>query len=178
MSGEPANVILWTEADVLLYNAATLPILDIPDTIDDPFVTNPLKWGYLGLLVGADGFKIQREWDVTDIPAWGYGTIVVASKDFKCTASVSCREDNEVVQSVVWPGSTDTTYTVPEPSHQFVAVEKRDANGGKHRLISKRPCRLWVPNDDKVEGDNSPYMVDMRVFPNSARELFLVQKSA
>lgn len=178
MAGAPENVILWTEADVLLYNAATLPTLDLPATIDDPFVTTTGKWGYLGLLVGADGIKIQREWDETDIPAWGYGTIIVASKDFKCTGTVSAREDNATVQSVLWPGSTDTTLVVPEPAHQFVAIEKRASGGSKHRMIGKRPSRLWIPNDDKVEGDNSPYEVNMRIFPNSARELFLVQQTA
>lgn len=178
MAGNPSNVVLWTEADVLLYAAATLPVDDLPDTITDPFVTTTGKWGYLGLLVGADGIKIAREWDETDIPAWGYGTIIVASKDFKCTGTVSAREDNDVVQSILWPGSTDTTLVVPDPAHQFVAIEKRAADGAKNRMISKRPVRLWIPNDDKVEGDNSPYEVNMRIFPNSARELFLVQKSA
>lgn len=178
MAGNPSNVVLWTEADVLLYNAAVLPVLDLPATITDPFDTAIGKWGYLGLLVGADGIKIAREWDETDIPAWGYGTIIVASKDFKCTGTVSAREDNEVVQSILWPGSTDETIVVPDPSHQFVAIEKRAATGEKNRMVSKRPVRLWIPNDDKVEGDNSPYEVNMRIFPNSARELFLVQKSA
>jgi hypothetical protein len=178
MAGNPSNVVLWTEADVLLYNAAALPVEDIPEAITDPFVTTTGKWGYVGLLVGADGIDIQREWDETDIPAWGYGTIIVASKDFKCTGTVSVREDNEVVQSVLWPGSTDDTLVVPNPAHQFVAIEKRSADGKKHRMISKRPVRLWIPNEKKVEGDNSPYEVNMRIFPNSARELFLVQQSA
>lgn len=178
MAGNPDNVVLWTEADVLLYNATTLSVDDLPDTITDPFVTTTGKWGYIGLLVGADGIDIQREWDETDIPAWGYGTIIVASKDFKCTGTASAREDNPVVQSILWPGSTDTTLVVPDPAHQFVAIEKRAASGQKHRMISKRPARLWIANEKKVEGDNTPYEVNMRIFPNAARELFLVQKTA
>lgn len=178
MAGNPDNVVLWTEADVLLYNATTLPVDDLPDTITDPFVTTTGKWGYLGLLVGADGIDIQREWDETDIPAWGYGTIIVASKDFKCTGMASAREDNPVVQSILWPGSTDTTLVVPDPAHQFVAMEKRSATGKKHRMITKRPARHWIANDKKVEGDNTPYQVNMRIFPNAARELFLVQQTA
>ena len=178
MAGNPDNVVLWTEADVLLYNATTLPVDDLPDTITDPFVTTTGKWGYLGLLVGADGIDIQREWDETDIPAWGYGTIIVASKDFKCTGMASAREDNPVVQSILWPGSTDTTYVVPDPAHQYVAMEKRSATGKKHRMITKRPARHWIANDKKVEGDNTPYQVNMRIFPNAARELFLVQQTA
>lgn len=178
MAGNPSNVVLWTEADVLLYNAATLPAGDLPTDITTAFVTTTGKWGYLGLLVGAEGIKIAREWDETDIPAWGYGTIIVASKDFKCTGTVSAREDNPVVTSVLWPGSTATTLTVPTPSHQYVAIEKRGSNGEKHRMISKRPVRLWSPNYDKTEGDNTPYEINMRIFPNAARELFLVQSSA
>lgn len=178
MAGNPTNVVLWTEADVLLYNAATLPEDDLPAAITDPFVTTSGKWGYVGLLVGADGINITREWSETDIPAWGYGTIIVASKDFKCTGTVSAREDNAVVQSILWPGSTSTTLVVPDPAHQFVAIEKRAAGGTKHRMIGKRPTRLWIPNYNKVEGDNSPYEINMRIFPNAARELFLVQQSA
>ena len=178
MAGNPDNVVLWTEADVLFYNSTTLPVDDLPSAITDPFVTTTGKWGYGGLLVGADGINIQREWDETDIPAWGYGTIIVASKDFKCTGTVSAREDNAVIQSILWPGSTDTTLVVPDPSHQFVAMEKRSATGKKHRMVSKRPARLWIPNDQKVEGDNTPYEISMRIFPNAARELFLVQQTA
>lgn len=177
MAGNPDNVVLWTEADVLVYNAATLPTLDLPADITAPFDTAEGKWGYLGLLVGADGINIQREWDETDIPAWGYGTIIVASKDFRCTGTVSAREDNAVIQSILWPGSTDTTLVVPDPSHQYVAIEKRSATGKKHRMVSKRPVRLWIANEQKVEGDNTPYEVTMRIFPNSARELFLVQQT-
>lgn len=178
MAGNPSNVVLWTEADVLFFNAATLPTDDLPASITDPFVTTTGKWGYCGLLVGADGINISREWSETDIPAWGYGTIIVASKDFKCTGTVSAREDNPVVQSILWPGSTETTLVVPDPAHQFIAIEKRTAAGKKHRMIGKRPSRLWIPDDNKVEGDNSPYAINIRIFPNSARELFLVQQSA
>lgn len=178
MAGDPTNVHLWTEADVLLYAGATLPTLDLPADIDAPFVTTTGKWGFMGLLVGDEGIDIQREWDETDIPAWGYGTILVASKNFKSTGKVQVREDNEVTQSVLWPGSTDSTVVVPQPSSQFVAIEKRGSFGEKKRLITKRPARLWIPNDKSVEGNNSPYEVNMRFFPNSARELFLAQASA
>lgn len=88
------------------------------------------------------------------------------------------REDNPVVQSILWPGSTDTTLVVPDPAHQYTAIEKRSATGKKHRMISKRPVRLWIPNEKKVEGDNTPYECNMRIFANAARELFLVQQTA
>lgn len=177
MAGSPDNVFLWTEADVLFYNAVTLPTADLPSDVTTPFNTATGKWGYAGLLVGEDGFDLQREWDEADIPAWGYGTIAVSSRNFKATGKVSAREDNPVIQSILWPGSTDSTLVVPKPSNQFVAMEKRDNNGNVKRLISKRPCRLWIPTDKDVEGTNTPYEINIRFFPNSAKELFLAQKS-
>lgn len=177
MAGNPDNVHLWSEADVLFYNAVTLPVADIPTDVTTAFVTTTGKWGYAGLLVGDDGIDIQREWDEADIPAWGYGTILVSSRNFKATGKVSVRETNPIVQSVLWPGSTASTIVVPQPSSQFVAIEKRGSNGEVKRLISKRPCRLWIPNDKAVEGNNTPYEVNIRIFPNSAKELFLAQAS-
>lgn len=184
MAGNPSNVRLFTEADVFVYKGATLPAADIPSDITDPFDTSIAwdapspavpKWGYLGMLVGADGIDTQREWSETDIPAWGYGTILVASKDFKATVRVNYREDNPVTQAILWPGSTDTTLNVPDPAHLFFAFEKRTADGYVDRRISKRPSRLWVPNDKDVEGDNTPSELTARIFPNSARELFTWQ---
>lgn len=177
MAGNPDNVHLWTEADVLFYNALTLPAADLPTDVTTPFDTSADKWGFAGLLVGDDGIDIAREWDEADIPAWGYGTIMVSSRNFKATGKVSVREDNDVVQSILWPGSTSSTVVVPQPSSQFVAIEKRGAAGEVKRLISKRPCRLWIPNEKSVEGNNSPYEVNIRIFPNAAKELFLAQAS-
>lgn len=178
MAGNPDNVMLWTEADVLVYTGTTLATADIPATIEDPFVTTTGKWAFLGLLVGDAGIEIQREWDETDIPAWGYGTILVASKDFKATVNVQTREDNAVMQSILWPGSSSSVLKVPDPTSQYIAFEKRTATGKKNRLISKRPSRLWVPNIKDVEGDSTPRELAARLFPNSDRELAYVQQSA
>lgn len=178
MAGNPVNVKLWTEADVLLYDASTLPVDDIPDTITDPFVTTTGKWGFLGLLVGDAGLNNSRQWQETDIPAWGYGTILVASKDFSLTTTVSALEDNPVTQKIIWPGSDDTKLVVPNPLHAFFALEKRTADGKKHRRISTMPGRFWVQNDNDAEGAANPREINIRVFPNSNRELFLTQKSA
>lgn len=179
MAGNPSNVRLYTEADVFVYKGATLPADDIPEDVTEPFDTTVawtastgVKWGYLGILVGADGIDLQREWSETDIFGWGYGTILVASKDFKATVRVNYREDNPVTQAILWPGSTDSTLVVPDPAHLFFGFEKRTADGYVDRKISKRPTRLWVPNDKDVEGDNSPRELSARIFPNSARELF------
>ena len=146
MAGNPANVSsrLFAEADVLIYKAATLAVDDIPDTVTDPFVTTVGKWEFLGLLVGDAGIEQSRQWDSTDIPAWGYGTIIVADKDFSHTTKVSALEDNPTVQEILWPGSTETTIVVPHALHAWMAVEKRTAAGGVNRLISKMPARFWL----------------------------------
>jgi hypothetical protein len=180
MAGNPANVSarLFSEADVLIYDNPTLATLDIPATVDDPFVTTTGKWEFLGLLVGDAGIESSRQWDETDIPAWGYGTILVASKDFSHTTKVSALEDNPTVQKILWPGSTDTEIRVPQPLHAFFAIEKRTASGGVNRLISKMPGRFWCQDVNDSEGNATPREIEVRVFPNSAKALYAAQKSA
>ncbi|WP_319456868.1 MULTISPECIES: hypothetical protein [unclassified Mycobacterium] len=180
MAGNPANVAsrLWAEADVLIYTAATLPSTDIPEAVDDPFVTTTGKWQFLGLLVGDAGIEQSRQWDSTDIPAWGYGTIIVADKDFSHSTKVSALEDNPAVQEILWPGSTDTSIVVPHALHAWFALEKRTAAGGVNRLISKMPGRFWCETITDNEGNASPREIDVRVFPNSSKELYAAQKAA
>ncbi|GJJ23735.1 hypothetical protein [Mycolicibacterium mageritense] len=180
MAGNPANVSsrLWAEADVLIYRAATLPPTDIPAAVTDPFVTTTGKWEFLGLLVGDAGIEQSRQWDSQDIPAWGYGTIIVADKDFSHTTKVSALEDNPAVQEILWPGSTDTNIVVPHALHAWFAIEKRTAAGGINRLISKMPGRFWCETISDNEGNASPREIETRVFPNSNKELYAAQKAA
>lgn len=184
MAGNPGNVRLYTEADVFVYKQTVLDPDDVPADVTEPFDTtvawdavnqSTVKWGYFGILVGADGIDLSREWNETDITGWGYGTILVGSKNFKATVKVNAREDNAVMRSVLNPGSTDTTIVVPDPAHLFFAFEKRTADGYVDRRISKRPARLWIPSEKDVEGDSTPREVEARIFPNSARELFTWQ---
>lgn len=182
MAGNPSNVRLYTEADVFVYKGTTLAGADIPADVTEPFDTTVawdaatgVKWGYLGMLVGADGIDTAREWDETDIDAWGYGVILVASKNFKATVTVNAREDNAVMQSILWPGSSDSALIVPDPAHLFFAFEKRTADGYVDRRITKRPSRLWIPSEKDVEGDSTPRELSAKIFPNSARELFTWQ---
>src|SRR5262245_33112872 len=184
MAGNPSNVRLFAEADVFVYKQPALDPDDVPADVTESFDTSvawtatdqsTVKWGFLGILVGADGIDLQREWDRKDITGWGYGVIIVAWKDFKATVKVSAREDNPVVQSILWPGSTDTTLNVPDPAHLFIGFEKRTADGYIDRKITKRPSQLWIPGDKDVEGDNTPRELESRIFSNSARELFYWQ---
>ncbi|SIF54112.1 hypothetical protein [Mycobacteroides abscessus] len=179
MAGNPDNVKLYTEADVLLWMGSAAPTAtDLPAAITDPFVTTTGKWAFLGLLVGDAGIDTQREWDEKDIPAWGYGTIIVASKDFKLTRKVSALEDNPAMQRILWNGSTETEIVVPNPLYEYVAFEKRTASGEIRREISKRPARFWTPNIKDAEGDATPREIECRIFPDSARKLFAAQQTA
>jgi hypothetical protein len=180
MSGDPANVALrvFAEADVLLYDNPTLDPGDVPTAVTDPFDVSSTKWEFLGLLVGDAGIEQSRKWDETDIPAWGYGVIIVASKDFSHTTTVSALEDNPTVEKILWPGSTATTIVVPHPLNAFFAVEKRTADGKVNRLISKFPGRFWSETISDKEGDAQPRAISVRVFPNADRELYDAQKSA
>ncbi|OHU48107.1 hypothetical protein [Mycobacteroides chelonae] len=179
MAGNPDNVKIYTEADVLLWMGSAPPTTaDLPATITDPFVTTAGKWGFLGLLVGDAGIDTAREWDEKDITAWGYGTIIVASKDFKLTRKVSALEDNEAMQRIILPGSTESEIVVPDPLNEYIAFERRTAKGEIRREISKRPARLWVPNIKDAEGDATPREIECRIFPDSARRLFAAQQSA
>ncbi len=179
MAGNAANVKLWSEADVFVYDSETtvFPTADIPDDGDAPIVIAAAKWQYLGMLVGDAGIEQTREWDEKDIPAWGYGTIIIARKDFKSTVKVSALEDNAIVEKIINPGSTATSIVVPHPISRFFAVEKRNASGDVNRLISCAPADIWVPNLKDVEGDANVKEITIRVFPNSAEELFVRQTS-
>ncbi|MCG5431238.1 hypothetical protein LV457_02900 [Mycobacterium sp. MYCO198283] len=180
MAGNPANVSkrLFSEADVLIYPNAVLASADIPAAVTDPFPNTTGKWEFLGLLVGDAGIEQSRQWDETEIPAWGYGTIIVASKDFSHTTTVSALEDNPTVQKILWPGSTDTSIVVPQPLHAFFAIEKRTAAAQVNRLISTMPGRFWSETITDAEGNAAPREITIRVFPNSAKELYKAQKSA
>lgn len=181
MAGHASNVLLWTEADVLVYNypthTTTLPGGDIPVDADAAFVISPTKWSYLGLLVGDAGIEQDRAWTEKDIPAWGYGTIKIARKDFKLTTKVSALEDNLVVQEILWPASSSSKLKVPHPLSRFIAFEKRSADGEVNRLITTTPADLWSANIKDAEGDANVKQIDVRVFPNSSEELYLVQSS-
>lgn len=183
MAGDPTNVSLWANADVLIYGGSTLTA-DLPTDVTTAFATTiawgatGYKWGFLGLLSGDAGIDDARTWSEKDIDAWGYGAILVASKDFKLETKVSFLEENPVTKSILWPGSTDTTIIVPQPAFYPVAFEKRTADGNVYRRISKRPARLWVQNIKDVEGDATPREITVRCFPNSAFELFSTQQSS
>lgn len=180
MAGNPGNVSkrLFAEADVLIYPNAVLASADVPSAVTDPFVTTTGKWEFVGLLVGDAGIGSSRQWDSQKIPAWGYGTIIVADKDFSHSTTVSALEDNPTVQKILWNGSTDTSVVVPRALYSFFAIEKRTAAGGVNRLISTMPGRFWCENVNDSEGNATPREITVDVFPNSAKELYKSQKSA
>lgn len=182
MAGNPANVSIWANADVLIYQPTTLAPADIPTDVTTPFATTVawtagtgVKWGFLGLLSGDAGLDDARTWTEKDVDAWGLGAIMVASKDFKLETKLSFLEDNPVTDSVMWPGSAAGTIVVPQPAYFFAAFQKVTAAGDIHRRITARPARFWVPNVKDVEGDATPRECSVRIFPDATGKLFTTQ---
>lgn len=181
MAGTPTNVQsrLWSEADVLLWLGPAAPLAaDLPTTITDPFVTGAAKWGFLGLLVGDSGLEQNRNWDEKKITAWGFGIVAAPVKDFVLETKVSALEENEVMQKILWPGSTSTSLVVPKPLYAYYALEKRTATGGKYRAISAAPGKFWVPTIKDAEGDAPPREITVTAFPSPTMELYKVQQAA
>ncbi|CPR79221.1 hypothetical protein [Mycobacteroides abscessus] len=182
MAGNADNVKLWDGADVLIYTGtgspwdivspATTP--DVPATITDPW---PALWKYVGLLHGDNGFENSREWNETDITAWGYGVIKVASKNLKVERKFTALEDNDTTEGLIWPGSTSSTLVVPKPASKFIAFQLVDDLGQTKRYISKLKSRIWAPNANEKEGAADGYPFTARIFPNGNKELFGIQKS-
>ncbi|EIV23230.1 MULTISPECIES: hypothetical protein [Mycobacteroides] len=183
MAGNADNVKLWDGADVLIYTGTDSPYditspattNNLPATITDPW---PALWKYVGLLHGDNGFENTREWNETDITAWGYGVVKVASKNLKVERKFTALEDNETTTSLIWPGSTDTAIVVPKPASRFIAFQLVDDLGHTTRYISKLRSRIWAPNANEKEGAADGYGFTARIFPNSNKELFALQKSA
>ncbi|CAM3432790.1 hypothetical protein [Tsukamurella hominis] len=175
MAGNPDNVKLWDGADVLILDkAGALAPADLPTAVTDPF---PAPWEFVGLLNGDQGFENSREWDETDITAWGYGVVKVASKNLKVERKFTALEDNETTMGLIWPGSTSTALVVPKPAYKYVAFQLVDDLGQTVRYVSKLKARIWASNANEKEGAADGYEFNARIFPNSAKELFLVQRS-
>ncbi|MFT9661158.1 hypothetical protein ACM0CQ_02765 [Mycobacteroides abscessus subsp. abscessus] len=181
MAGSADNVKLWPEANVYVFNGSTTfdPATHLPATIADPFPAGtgsaPL-WTVAGMLNGDAGFEESREWDESDVKAWGYGVIKVASKDYKDERKWTALEDNKVTYDLLWPGSTDTQIVVPKPALRYIAFELKDDEGRIERYISATKARHWAQNVNKKEGSVEGYEFTSRIFPKGDFSLYLVQK--
>ena len=179
MAGDPNNVHIWGEADVLVLKPSDITV---GDTIEDMLPADAdtafdALWKPAGLLNGDAGFEESAEWDETEHSAWGYGVIKVGYKDFKMTRKFTTLEDNPTVRYLRSKNDTSTAVKVSKPADVYLAFEKRSDNA-LHRLVSKMPSSVKYSGATENESDLPEIEFEAKIFPNSAKELFFIQEAA
>lgn len=167
MAGDPTNVSLWTDADVMV-GPLTAPN---PATVEDPW---PAEWGLVGLLDGDDGMPESRDEDTSDMFAWGGILVRTSRRNFKLTKKFGALEDNPTTRALIWPGSTSSALIIPRPVPVKVGFEVRDGESGRiERLITRRHAIITVDGDiDKNETDLSKVTLAAVIFPDGGGTLF------
>jgi len=165
MSGTPANASVWADADVYIAPVGTA----IPADASTPFGAG---WDLVGLLDGSAGFEYSRSEDKKDYYAWGGILVATSRKNHKSMYKFTALEDNAVVRSLVWPGSTATELKVPVVANLLIAFETR--SGGKvKRMISRDHVQVDLNGSIKDgEEDLTGRTFDVSVFPDSGGVLF------
>lgn len=177
MAGDPNNVKIWAEADVYIIIPSDLigDIADVmPASISDPL---PSLCRPAGLLNGDAGFEESVEWDKTEHPAWGYGTIKIGFKNFKMTRKFTTLEENPTVAYLRSKNDTGNRVKVSKPAEVYVLFEKRTDDGQKHRLLSCMPSSVEYGGRTENESDLPEIEFETTIIPNSDKELFITQSS-
>lgn len=179
MSGDPTNVNIWAEADVLVLKPGDIPagdtILDmVPATIDAPW---PAAWKPAGLLNGDKGFEESSEWDETKHPAWGFGIIKTGYKDFEMTQKFTTLEDNPTTAYLRSKNDTATEVKVSKPAQVYLGFETRDGDGKAQRRITPVPSSVKYTGRTQNEQDIPEVEYEANIYPNSEKTLFIKQEA-
>lgn len=168
MGGTPENARLWANADV--YIADSLATAN-PANVGAVFGAG---WNQVGLLDGDDGMPEARDEDTDDKFAWGGILVRTSRSHFKLTKSFSALEDNAIVRSILWPGSTDSVIKVPVPIPRKIGFEVRDpGTGAVKRLITRNHAIITLDGDlDENETDLSKMTFAAVVYPDGNGVLF------
>lgn len=173
MGGTPENARLWANADV--YIADSLATAN-PANVGASFGAG---WNQVGLLDGDDGMPESRDEDTDDKFAWGGILVRTSRSHFKLTKSFSALEDNAIIRSILWPGSSDTVIRVPVPVPRKIAFEVRDpGTGAIKRLITRNHAIITLDGDlDVNETDLSKMTFAAVIYPDGDGVLFDVQSA-
>lgn len=147
MAGNASNIRFWETGDVFIFDPDVPFVVatHVPVDIDAPLAA---QWLIGGLMKGDPGVELPREIQRTDVPTWQQGVIGERFKNPKSSMNFNLLEDNEVTDILVDPAN------VPRIVKTYVACEFVDEEGFKERRITKKPARIWVPNDNKQQDVN------------------------
>jgi hypothetical protein len=168
MSGDVSKADLWADADVYIGSTTA------PNPADE---TKPFSaaWGLVGLLDGDAGVTETRSEDSSDFFAWGGILVKSSRKNFKLQRKFVALERNAVTRGLIYPGSTGGVIKIPTRNYFKIAFEMRE--GAKvRRLISSLYAEVAeIADITESESDLTKYELTVTIFPNAAKELFIVQ---
>ncbi|MDP5182178.1 hypothetical protein QOZ88_05975 [Blastococcus sp. BMG 814] len=168
MAGDVSNAALWGDADVYIGTESAANPLDENTAFG-------VGWSLCGLLDGDAGITESRSEDSADFYAWG-GILVRSSRSkFKLQRKFVCLESNAVTLGLVYPGSTGGVIKVPTRKRFKIAFETREGTEVR-RVISALYAEVAAVADiTESETALKKYEITVTIFPNAAKELFIVQ---
>jgi hypothetical protein len=168
MAGDVSNAALWGDADVYIGD------VDAVNPLDETAVFG-IGWALTGLLDGDAGIVESRNEDTADFYAWGGILVRTSRRNFKLQRKFVCLESNAVTLGLVYPGSTGGLVKVPTRNYFKIAFETRDGDTVR-RVISSLHAEVDAVADiTDSESALKKYEITVTIFPNSAKELFIVQ---
>lgn len=169
MAGNPANVHVWEQGDVFIFDPEITYVgaTHLPADIDAPLHA---AWLPAGLMLGDPGVEMPRDIDKTDLNAWQAKRFRVKYRNGKVDMNFSLYEDNEVTEFLI------DAENVPTQKSARVAIVFLDSDTGyTERRISKVKADLWVANDNHPEEpDARP--VEVSLYPDSTNAIWTIQK--
>lgn len=154
---------------------------------DDPKVSKngvlDHTWMTLGILKDDQEIDLNRAMEIQETKGLGMGTVAVTGKPGSVVLKVLVLEENEAVQSVLWPdrtkGSTPSkridgaeillhSAVLARP---FVAVEY-EFNDGSHRILASR-TRTAAKGENLSKGQEaSGTEIEINVLPDTFKAVF------
>lgn len=171
--GDPDNVNIWADADVLIG----------PLDAEDPAIGADFSadWDFAGILNGDQGFAAARESDQTDHFGWGAGIVAQTDRNYKETKTFTAMESNEVIKRLIYPGSdfsfdptgaAGDSGTLKVPTREKFKIAFVTRNGTvTERHISKNYAMLegW-PTPSQNESDPETVEVTSVIYPTAGAE--------
>lgn len=172
MSGDAKNTALWSGADVFIAPEGTAG----PEDLVTPWGTD---WKVAGLLDGEEGITEARDGDTSEHYAWGGILFKRTSSKHKRTFKFVALEDNDVIFSLVNPGSTRTStggvrkgkIKVPKGFRFAVGFEVREDEKTKRRFALSAEVQE-IGEIKESETDPTVYEITVVIFPEADGTLY------